>query len=72
MFCSRSIGLHLLKGAAALTLILLAMYFGPGQPLLVIPLLVGAVLFLRGCPMCWLIGLVETMLNKRNRKPEPV
>jgi len=65
MFCSRSIGLHLVRGGAALALIFLAAYFGPGQPMLIAPLLIGAVLFLRGCPMCWLIGLVETIRNKR-------
>lgn len=70
MFCSTSIGVHLLRGGAALALVLLAVYFGPDMPILAIPLLIGAVLFLRGCPMCWLVGLIETIGNKRRHKLE--
>lgn len=70
MFCSRSIGIHLLRGVGAVTLIALAVYLGIDRPLLSVPLLLGAVLLLRGCPMCWLIGLVETIGKKRAAKPK--
>lgn len=68
MFCSRSIWTHLMRGMGAATLIALAIYLGTEQPWLFIPLVVGAVLLLRGCPMCWLFGLVETINNRRNAR----
>lgn len=60
MFCSRSIWVHLLRGIGAATLIALAIYLGTEQLWRLIPLVVGAILLLRGCPMCWLFGLLET------------
>lgn len=65
MFCSTSIAVHLLRGLGALLLIALAFHLGSAQPLLLVPCALGAVLLLRGCPMCWLIGLVQTIGNKR-------
>lgn len=70
MFCSRSIGIHLLRGFCALVLASLALYFSVYQHVyaLVAPiLLIGAFLLLRGCPMCWLMGLFETIGNRRFR-----
>ncbi len=60
MFCSRSVGTHLLRGAAAMALLLAAMLLD-GLPLL--PRLAafgGALLLMRGCPACWLVGLFQT------------
>ena len=68
MFCSRSVGVHLLRGIAAFSLIVLTFYFGASQPLLAIPLLLGAFFLLRGCPMCWMVGLFETIRNQRQAK----
>lgn len=60
MFCSRSVSVHLLRGLGAVLLLIAAFMFGREQVWLVPPLLVGAVILLRGCPMCWLVGLFET------------
>lgn len=68
MFCSRSIWAHLMRGIGAAALIALAIYMGTEQSWLFIPLMVGAVLLLRGCPMCWLFGLLGTIDNRRNAK----
>lgn len=69
MFCSRSVGEHLARGAAALALMAGALFFfetlGPVASALA---LLGAVLLLRGCPMCWLMGLFETVAQRRGRK----
>lgn len=65
MFCSKSIGVHLLRGLGALVLVMLAFHLGSGQPWLLLPCVLGAVLLLRGCPMCWLIGLVQTVGDRR-------
>lgn len=66
MFCSRSIGIHLLRGAGAIMLIGLGLVLG--SIWLWPPLILGAVLLLRGCPMCWLVGLFETIGQKRSRR----
>ena len=69
MFCSRSITIHLLRGLGAVLLLIAAFMFGREQVWLVPPLLVGAVILLRGCPACWLAGLFETAgaLKRRDR-----
>ncbi len=65
MFCSSSVSVHLLRGAAAFALIAAALFFnglglmGSGLALL------GAFLLLRGCPMCWMMGLFETIAKGR-------
>ncbi len=70
MFCSRSIGVHLLKGLGAFVLIGLALYLSAYQQayVFVTPVLfIGAFLLFRGCPMCWLVGLFETIANRKAR-----
>jgi hypothetical protein len=66
MFCSRSVSLHLLRGALAVALVILAMEYGGERIWLWPPAIVGAALLLRGCPMCWLVGLFETLASRRN------
>lgn len=61
MYCSSSITVHLLRGAAALALLVFALFFNPYGMALSGVALVGAVVLLRGCPMCWMMGLFETM-----------
>nr|WP_315477073.1 hypothetical protein [uncultured Undibacterium sp.] len=72
MFCSTSISNHLLRGLAALGLIIGAMYSGSyGTIGLVFAAFafVGAIVLLRGCPMCWLVGLFETIRQRREETP---
>ena len=64
-FGSRSITVHLLKGVAAATLLFWAVSNGPDHPLLAVGAVIGAVVLMRGCPMCWTVGLVETIFTKR-------
>ena len=66
MYCSRSIGVHLLRGLGAVGLIALAVMYGEAHAWLLPPLLIGAVVLMRGCPMCWLMGLVETVKTGRD------
>jgi hypothetical protein len=72
MFCSTSISIHLLRGLAALGLIIGAMYFSSSGTIgLVFAALafVCAIVLLRGCPMCWLVGLFETIRQRREETP---
>lgn len=67
MFYSSSVSIHLLRGAAALALIAATLFFnslgliGSGLAL------IGALVLLRSCPMCWLMGLFETIANRPKR-----
>ncbi len=72
MFCSRSVGIHLLRGLCAVALIALSLYLitlGELYAFLVAAMSVGGAIFLlRGCPMCWLMGLMETIARQRESK----
>ncbi len=62
-----ALGWHVLRGAAAVALLVAG--FSPGWPspwpaLLSLPL---AAVLLRGCPMCWLLGLAERLRALPNR-----
>ena len=52
---------HLLRGVAAAALLAAAFSLRVGQPYTTILLLPAAVLLLRFCPMCWLLGLAERL-----------
>lgn len=64
MFCSTSLTEHLLRGALAALLLAGALLGGwpiAGQAVA----LLGAFLLMRGCPMCWLMGLIGTTRQGR-------
>lgn len=64
MYCSTSVSVHLMRGAAALGLIFAAIYLSTYGVEWSALAGIGAVVLLRGCPMCWLMGLFETMQRK--------
>lgn len=65
MFCSRSVSVHLLRGAAAIGLIFAAFFLNSYGFVWSIVAGIGAVVLLRGCPMCWLMGLFETLKQRQ-------
>jgi hypothetical protein len=69
LFATRTLGGHLLRGAAAFGLLSVAI----GQQVEHLALSLGAgllaLVLLRGCPMCWLIGLIETLQQRRRPRP---
>ncbi|PXX41406.1 hypothetical protein [Undibacterium pigrum] len=68
MFCSTSVTVHLLRGIGALGLLLLA-FLVPGLSVIWQGLaLIVAFLLMRGCPMCWMMGLIETIYERRKKK----
>jgi hypothetical protein len=69
MFASRSLTEHLLRGASGIAALALALQLMPQHPWAMVPLLALALLALRGCPMCWTLGLVETVVAKVRGKP---
>jgi hypothetical protein len=64
LFASESLLGHLLRGAIASGLLAWAIQH---QTESVLPWLaaLGALVTFRGCPMCWTVGLVETLLQQR-------
>ena len=67
MFCSRSVGVHLLRGLIAIALLGAALLMNGMHPALRIGAVASAALLLRGCPACWLVGLFETWTQSRNK-----
>lgn len=63
MHCSTSVGAHLIRGALALASIVGAIFLAPHfwPALGLIPL---AIYFMRGCPACWLMGLLDAMRHR--------
>ena len=61
MFASRTIAAHLLRGVIAATLITWAALHSSSAPILAVAALVMAVVAMRGCPLCWTVGLIETI-----------
>ena len=60
-FASKSVAAHLLRGAAAAALLTCAFAIGAEYPIRSVIAGLGALVLLRGCPMCWTVGLIETV-----------
>lgn len=60
LFASRSVPVHLVRGALGLPLLVAAFALVPAYGPLTLLLVVPAVVLLRGCPTCWLLGLAQT------------
>ncbi len=63
MLCSTSVTEHIFRGILAAGAIGVIAYAWPNLWITIIYLPI-AVLLMRGCPTCWLLGLVETTWNK--------
>jgi hypothetical protein len=50
---------HLVRGGTAAVLIAWAVAFGQTQPVLAVAAVGVAVIAMRGCPACWLLGLYD-------------
>jgi len=65
LFATRTLSGHLVRGAVAFALLDVAIcqqHAHPGWSVLAGLLTLVA---MRGCPVCWTIGLVETILQRR-------
>jgi hypothetical protein len=65
MFGSAFLGAHLMRGATAAALLAWAIVHQSAHPWLSLGAGVAALVALRGCPMCWTVGLVETLSQGR-------
>ena len=70
-FASQTLVGHIGRGAGAALLVMSAVWllslpgFLPGAA--AVGCFVGTVVLLRGCPMCWFIGLIETISASAGR-----
>lgn len=70
LFASQSLFGHLLRGGVAFALLYVAIRQQHEHPVLAVLAGLGALVALRGCPMCWTIGLVETLGDSLRRLRE--
>jgi len=67
LFGSAFLTAHLARGAVAAALLAWAILHQTAQPWLALAAGAGALVALRGCPMCWTVGLIETLSQGRDR-----
>lgn len=67
LFASASLAGHLIRGAVAAALLAWAFRHQAETALSLLAAL-GALVAFRGCPICWAIGLVETIAQKVKRR----
>lgn len=65
IFASASLTGHLLRGLAAALLAACALTCQAAYPWASLALGAAALVALRGCPVCWTIGLFEALAQKR-------
>jgi len=63
-FASPRLRTHLLRGAGGLGALALALWLQPTSAWLSVALVPLAIWLLKGCPMCWTIGLFETVAQR--------
>jgi len=68
MYCSTSVTAQLIRGVLAAASIAGAIFLTPHfrPALALLPL---AIFFMRGCPACWLVRLMEAIRVRSERKP---
>ena len=67
LFATRTLSGHLLRGLLAAGLLYLALTRRQDHPLRAMAAALAALAAMRGCPMCWTIGLVETLQQRFRR-----
>ena len=65
MFASQGLVEHLLRGLIGLGALVGAVVWGPAHPVVALLLMAVGLVALRGCPMCWTVGLVQTVAAAR-------
>ena len=65
LFRSLNILVHILRGILGLGFLYVALEYAPVVGWWAALPGVAALLFLGGCPMCWIVGLVDTVLRRK-------
>jgi hypothetical protein len=64
LFASRGLAAHLLRGGIAAALLAWALVNHAAHPAQALAAGVVAVVAMRGCPMCWTVGLLEAVIGR--------
>ena len=71
MFASPTITQHLIRGLAGIGALWAALEIAPFHPWSSLCLGVAMLVAFRGCPICWSIGLAETVHRRLTSRREP-
>ena len=61
MFASKSVMAHIVRGIIAAVLIVWALDLLSTEPIFALAAGAAAMVAMRGCPLCWTMGLFETI-----------
>jgi hypothetical protein len=64
LFASASLGAHLARGAIAAALLAWAIPNQGAHPVASLAVGIAALIAVRGCPICWTVGLIETIAQR--------
>ena len=67
LFASRSLVVHVVRGLIGIAALTYAVKLGPSHPLVSLGLLGLMLVAFGGCPICWTMGLVETVQKQFRR-----
>ena len=67
LFASRNVGAHIVRGLVAAFLLTWAWLHQSSSPMLAGAALIVAFVAMRGCPTCWIVGLFETIVQRRSQ-----
>ena len=70
MFASKSVARHLVRGAVGMGAFVGAGLLVSTHPLGAVLLVAIGLMALRGCPTCWLIGLIQTVAGRKSSCPD--
>ena len=65
MLGSNSLKAHLMRGGIGVTFLVLAVFTLSPHPLFSVGFAVSGLIALRGCPMCWTLGLMEKLSHRK-------
>jgi hypothetical protein len=71
MFASKNLFVHMFRGTIGVAALAVAFALAPVHPIVSVAFIPVGMLALRGCPMCWTIGLFETIAAKIQGKDAP-
>jgi hypothetical protein len=69
MFASKTVAEHALRGGIGLSALAACLFVAPEHPWAAVALAPVVLLALRGCPMCWVLGLFQTLSATFEKQP---
>jgi hypothetical protein len=67
VFPSRNVAIHIVRGILGLGFLAIALQYSTVLGWWTLLPVAAALVCLGGCPMCWVVGLIETVLRRKSR-----